>query len=107
MLLKVVRHGVFQDIPIKQGEVFLLEGGTPHNPVRFADTIGIVIERPRPTTVLDALRWYCQNPTCRAVIHEAQFHVSDLVVQLKEVIEHYQSDVKLRTCGSCGHISEP
>jgi 3-hydroxyanthranilate 3,4-dioxygenase len=64
-----VEGGEFRDIEIGEGEMFLLpgeldsalarEGGadgecvrtanTPHNPCRYADTVGIVVERVRPS----------------------------------------------------------
>ncbi|KAJ7449263.1 3-hydroxyanthranilic acid dioxygenase [Mycena latifolia] len=120
MLLRVVDDGVFRDIRIEEGEMFLLPGthasdvphplsNTPHNPVRFADTIGIVMERVRPDASLDRLRWYCRSDahTEPTIIYEEAFHVTDLGTQLKPVIQRWQGDEKLRTCGSCGAIAEP
>ena len=38
----------FKDQWIGEGELFLLPANTPHNPVRFEGTVGLVIEVPRP-----------------------------------------------------------
>ncbi|KAJ7083624.1 3-hydroxyanthranilic acid dioxygenase [Mycena belliarum] len=109
MLLRVVDDGVFRDIRIEEGEMFLLPANTPHNPVRFADTIGIVLERVRPGPAVDRLRWYCPSdahaePT---IVYEESFHATDLGTQLKTVIQRWQADEKLRTCSSCGTVMEP
>ncbi|KAF8314948.1 3-hydroxyanthranilic acid dioxygenase [Clavulina sp. PMI_390] len=90
MLLRVVDGTEFRDIPIKEGEMFLLPPNTPHNPVRFADTVGIVIECERPPASLDRLRWYCREPvhTDPVIIREEVFHCTDLGTQLKPLINN-------------------
>ncbi|KAI5847201.1 3-hydroxyanthranilic acid dioxygenase [Morchella snyderi] len=104
MLLKVVDEGSeFKDIVIDEGEMFLLPPNTPHNPVRFANTVGIVIEQKRPAESLDRLRWYC--PSCNEVVHEAAFHCTDLGTQIKEAVNKFKDSEGLRTCGKCGSIA--
>ncbi|KAJ7679100.1 3-hydroxyanthranilic acid dioxygenase [Mycena polygramma] len=109
MLLRTVDDGVFRDIRIEEGGMFLLPANTPHNPVRYADTIGIVMERVRPEKSLDHLRWYCPSTVHKepTIIYEETFHVTDLGTQLKPVIQRWQEDEKLRTCKSCGFVADP
>ena len=65
MLLKVGDNGNFYDVPIKEGEVFLLPPHVRHSPQRPAGSIGLVVEPPRPTTrttpssgtASNAVRW--------------------------------------------------
>ena len=77
---------------------------TPHNPVRFADTVGIVIEQPRPEGSLDRLRWYCQD--CGERVHEAAFHCTDLGTQIKDAVNAFRDDTKARTCKKCGALAD-
>ena len=120
MLLKIVDEGKFRDITIGEGEMFLLPrkllfpdvpgffshalANTPHNPVRFAKTVGIVLEQPRPADSKDRLRWYCQN--CAAIVHEASFHCTDLGTQIKEAVEGFRNDHEKRKCGKCGELAD-
>lgn len=104
MLLKVVDEGHFRDIPIREGEMFLLPPNTPHNPVRFADTVGIVLEQPRPTESKDRLRWYCQN--CGVIVNEEAFHCTDLGTQIKEAVNAFKASDEKRKCKSCGELAD-
>lgn len=104
MLLKVVDDGAFRDIIIHEGEMFLLPPNTPHNPIRFANTVGIVLEQPRPESSLDRLRWYCDN--CHEVVDEAAFHCTDLGTQIKEAVNAFKESMERRTCKKCGVVAE-
>lgn len=104
MMLKVVDEGEFKDVIIGEGEMFLLPPNTPHNPVRFANTVGIVLEQPRPETSLDRLRWYCTK--CHEIVDEAAFHCVDLGTQIKDAVNSFKADTKRRTCKHCGEVAD-
>ena len=57
MILKIMENDNRVDIPIKEGEIFLLPKCIPHSPQRFKDTIGLVIEFRREEGVLDSFQW--------------------------------------------------
>lgn len=103
MLLKTIQAGRFEDIVIREGDMFLLPPGIPHNPVRFADTVGIVLEQKRPADSTDHLRWYCDG--CSNLVHEKSFHCTDLGSQIKEAVQAFDGDSKARTCGNCGVVN--
>lgn len=102
IVLRVIDDGAPRDIPIRQGQIFLLPSNVPHSPQRPENTVGLVIERRRLPDEVDHLRWYCEN--CGAVLHDAAFHCVDLGTQLKPVIEAFYADESLRTCRSCGTV---
>ncbi|EEH10185.1 3-hydroxyanthranilate 3,4-dioxygenase [Histoplasma capsulatum G186AR] len=107
MLLKTVDTSTspptFHDTPIHEGSLFLLPANTPHSPVRFADTVGIVVEMPRADGAEDTLRWYCGG--CKGVVWETSFVCTDLGTQVKEVVERFAADEGKRRCGSCGMVA--
>jgi len=103
--LRVMESGGPRDIPIRQGEIFLLPARIPHSPQRPEGSVGMVIERQRKAGELDHLRWYCEG--CNQVLHDASFQLEDLGSQLKPVIENFYADEALRTCKHCGAVMQP
>jgi len=105
MLLKTVQDGDFADIPIREGEIFLLPPRVPHSPQRFKDTVGIVVERKRAAQELDGFMWFC--PRCANKLHEEFLHVDDIVKDLPPVFERFYASTSARTCKRCGTVMPP
>ncbi len=93
------------DIPIREGEVFLLPPRVPHSPQRPANTVGLVIERKRRPGELDGFMWFCEN--CGEKLYEEYFQLTDIVSQLPPIMERFYSNEALRTCKKCGTVMEP
>lgn len=103
--VKIIEDGKQVDVPIKQGEIFLLPGKTPHLPQRPANTVGLVMERYRRPGEKDGCLWFCEN--CNNKLYEEYFELTDIVKQLPEVMEKFYSSEDLRTCKKCGKVMEP
>ena len=93
------------DVPIREGEIFLLPAHMRHSPQRPANTIGVVIEVPRPEGTVDAFEWYC--PKCHHLIHRAEKRIESLVKDLPPIFDKFYGDEKARTCKHCGAVHPP
>jgi 3-hydroxyanthranilate 3,4-dioxygenase len=97
--------GKKQEITIKEGEMFLLPSNTPHNPVRPANTIGLVIERVRKgTNMSDGLFWFCDE--CNHPLHHYRFPLENIESDFQIRFKEFYNSEELRTCKQCGHVME-
>jgi 3-hydroxyanthranilate 3,4-dioxygenase len=103
MLLRTVQDGHIVDVPIREGEIFLLPANVPHSPQRFANTVGLVIERQRRADERDGLQWYCEK--CDNLLYEEFFHLTDIETQFPPVFAQYYGSVERRTCRRCGEVA--
>ena len=104
MLLKIMDNGKRIDLPIKEGEIFLLPKKVPHSPQRFENTVGLVVEYQREEGDLDAFQWYCDD--CDDLLQEVTLDLEDIVLQLPPLFDEYWNSLESRTCDSCGAIQE-
>jgi 3-hydroxyanthranilate 3,4-dioxygenase len=105
IVVKIQEGGKAVEVPIREGEIFLLPPRVPHNPTRFANTIGLVIERKRRENEKDGLLWFCDN--CNNKLYEEYFKLTNIASQFQEVFKRFYSDETLRTCDKCGQILSP
>ncbi|KAJ7341137.1 hypothetical protein JRQ81_004910, partial [Phrynocephalus forsythii] len=85
----------FKSLILSSGQMFLLPARIPHSPQRYANTVGLVIERKRLTTETDGLRYYIGETT--NVLFERWFYCDDLGTQLIPIIQEFFSSSQYRT----------
>jgi 3-hydroxyanthranilate 3,4-dioxygenase len=105
IMLKIIEDGKPVDIPIREGEIYLLPGGVPHSPRRPANTVGLVMERYRRSGEQDGFLWFCEN--CGTKLYEEYLEVTDIVQQLPVVMNNFFASEERRTCKNCGTVMEP
>lgn len=105
IIVQIQEDGKAVEVPIKEGDIFLLPPKVPHNPIRFANSIGLVMERRRRPDEKDGLLWFCEK--CNAKLYEAYFNLTDIQSQFQVEFKKFYNDKDLRTCKSCGTVMEP
>lgn len=105
IVLKIIDEGVPRDVPVQEGDIFLLPARTPHSPQRGPDTVGLVIERKRQEGEKDGFLWFCEQ--CGSMLHEEWLPVADIVAQLPPVMQRFYASEEQRTCRSCGTVMAP
>jgi 3-hydroxyanthranilate 3,4-dioxygenase len=103
MVLRTLQDGRIVDIPIRQGDVFLLPANLPHSPQRQPDTIGLVVERRRRNGEQDGLQWYCES--CNHKLYEEFFELTSIETQFPAVFQRYYDNIEHRTCRNCGTVA--
>ena len=104
IVLRIQEDGKPVDIPIKEGEIFLLPPKVPHSPQRPANTVGLVMELIRKHGETDGFIWFCEN--CNHKLYEEKFHLEDIVKQLPPILNKFYASEELRTCDNCGSVME-
>lgn len=103
--VRIVEDGKQVDVPINEGEIFLLPPKVPHMPQRGPNTVGLVMEVHRHPGMKDGCMWFCEK--CNHKLYEEYFVLEDIVAQLPVVMNKFYSSADLRTCKQCGSIMEP
>ncbi len=102
MVLKTMQNGVPVDVPIREGDIFLLPASMPHSPRRPANTVGLVIERARKPHEIEGFIWYCEQ--CNHKLYEEYLHIASIETQLPPIFERFYSSADHRTCRHCGTV---
>jgi len=99
--VRIQEEGKAVDIPIKEGEMFLLPAKVPHSPMRSEGSVGLVIEKVRKgTNDMDGLLWFCDN--CNNKLHDTYFPLTNIEKDFIPRFKEFYASKDLRTCDKCG-----
>ena len=104
ILVKIQENGKSVDVPIKEGDIFLLPPMVPHSPIRPANSVGLVIEMKRKKQEQDGLMWFCDK--CNNKLYEEKFPLTSIENDFIPVFKKFYASEDLRTCKKCGHVME-
>lgn len=104
IVVRIQEEGKAIDIPIKEGEMFLLPSKIPHSPIRGEGTVGLVIECKRSVQERDGLMWFCDN--CNEKLHDTYFHLTNVEKDFQPRFKEFYSSEESRTCVSCKSVME-
>jgi 3-hydroxyanthranilate 3,4-dioxygenase len=91
------------DLPIREGDIFLLPPHVRHSPQRpDPGSIGLVVEYARDEGEFDGFEWFC--PGCHELVHRVEVQLTSLVRDLPPLFDAFYSDLSARTCDRCGTI---
>ncbi len=102
--VRIQEDGRAVDIPIREGEIFLLPAKTPHSPMRPAGTIGLVIEAKRKSGEQDGLMWFCEK--CNHKLHDTYFPLTNIEKDFIPRFRQFYASTDMRTCKNCGFVME-
>jgi 3-hydroxyanthranilate 3,4-dioxygenase len=103
MVLRTIQDGARVDVPIRQGEIFLLPAHVHHSPQRAANTVGLVIERRRRAEEQDGFLWYCDH--CQYPLYAEYLQLTDIEQQLPGIFDRFHASLEHRTCRACGTVA--
>jgi 3-hydroxyanthranilate 3,4-dioxygenase len=102
--VKIQEDGKAVEVPINEGDIFLLPPRIPHSPIRGENTVGLVIERKRRNGEKDGLLWFCDK--CNNKLFDEYFVLNSIEKDFIPVFKKFYGSEDLRTCKKCGHMME-
>ena len=105
IVLVVLDEGRRVEVPIREGQLYLLPPGVPHSPQRPAGTVGLVVERSRLEHERDVFLWLCDR--CDHELWRVELPLRDITTELAPLFDAFWADLGRRTCERCGSVLRP
>ena len=102
--VRIQENGKPVDLPLNEGDMFLLPARVPHSPIRTPNSLGLVIEAKRKASEDDGLLWFCEK--CNHPLHSYKFHLNNIEKDFIPRFREFYGSKDLLTCKNCGTVME-